>query len=228
MFNTSQPSSDSKIINQTKTKVPTIQWKFPYPPRWQLGPDRWCRHVSDLPPAPPPGTSSGSAFRLCSCSGPVSERGLWSIQQSPSETGTRAVLSVPAPTVEGGWIGQASEKASRGKKGTLCSSPTWQKIQSACTAHPPTLSQPLGWEEVSRHNYPLQISPLAPGREGPRLRGRAVIELEVILIITHLRHVQPFGARVKSISWARHIFETRGAVIQGASLLHIHTTFNRR
>lgn len=148
------------------------------------------------------------------------------MQHSPLETGTCAALSVPAPTAEGSWIGQVSEKASRGKKGPVCSSPTRQKIQSAQRRVPPHPLRALGTSRSQPPQLPGANIPLHRC-DGPSLRGRAVIELEVILIITHLRHMQPFEAWVKSISLALRICGMRKQW-SGGLLINIHTTFNQR
>lgn len=146
------------------------------------------------------------------------------MQHSPLETRTWAALSVPAPTAEGSWIGQVSEKASRGKKGPCAAHlPDKRFNQPALRTPHPLLA--LGTSRSQPPQLPVANIPLHQC-DGPSLRGRAMIELEVILIITHLRHMQPFGARVKSISLALHICGMRRQW-SGGLLLHIHTTFNQ-
>lgn len=146
--------------------------------------------------------------------------GLWSMQHSPLETWTWATLSVPAPAAVGGWIGQVSEKASRGKKGA-CAAHLPDKRFNHPTLHTLHPLRALGTSWSQPPQLPAANIP-SHRCDGLSLRGRAMIELEVILIITHLRHMQPFGARVKSISWARHICRTRGAVIRRTAATYSH------
>lgn len=151
--------------------------------------------------------------------------GLWSMQHSPLETRTWAALSVPAPTVEGSWIGQVSERASRGKKGPCAAHLTDKRFNQPALHTPhPLLALGTSWSQPPQlpgANIPLHRC------DGPSLRGRVMIELELILIITHLRHVHPFGgAGLKSISWPRHIYCMRGQWSRGL-MRDIQTTFNQ-
>lgn len=96
--------------------------------------------------------------------------GLWSMQHSPLETRTWAALSVPAPTVEGSWIGQVSEKASSGKKGPCAAHLTDKRFNQPALHTPhPLLALGTSWSQPPQlpgANIPLHRC------DGPSLRGR--------------------------------------------------------
>lgn len=140
--------------------------------------------------------------------------GLWSMQHSPSEIRTWAALSVPAPTIEGSWIGQVSEIASRGKRGPCAA----HLPDKRCNQPAPHCPHPLLALGTCRSQPPQLPGANIPLRwcDGPSLRGRPMIELDVILIITRLRHTQLFGG-VRKINFLGkpHLQDDR-LVIQSA------------
>lgn len=117
-------------------KVQPVLQKFLFP--LEVSPDRWWGHVKPFLCSP------HHLLLLPSISPLQLQRSsqwarLWSMQHSPLETRTWAALSVPAPTVEGSWIGQVSQKASRGKRDLVqLTYPTKDSISLHYI--PPTLS----------------------------------------------------------------------------------------
>lgn len=92
-------------------------------------------------------------------------------------------LSAPAPCVEGSWIGQVSEKVSRGRKNLVqLTYPTKDSISLHHATPHPLLAPGTSWSQPPQlpgKNIPLQRC------DGSSRRGWTVIELEVILITAH-------------------------------------------
>lgn len=92
-------------------------------------------------------------------------------------------LSAPAPCVEGSWIGQLSEKVSRGRKNLVqLTYPTKDSISLHCATPHPLLAPGTSWSQPPQlpgKNIPLQRC------DGSSQRGWTVIELEVVLITAH-------------------------------------------
>lgn len=92
-------------------------------------------------------------------------------------------LSAPAPCVEGSWIGQLSEKVSRGRKNLVqLTYPTKDSISLHCATPHPLLAPGTSWSQPPQlpgKNIPLQRC------DGSSRRGWTVIELEVVLITAH-------------------------------------------
>lgn len=93
-------------------------------------------------------------------------------------------LSAPAPCVEGSWIGQLSEKVSRGRKNLAqLTYPTKDSISLHRATPHPLLAPGTSWSQPPQlpgKNIPLQRC------DGSSRRGWTVIELEVVLITAHV------------------------------------------
>lgn len=165
------------------TEVPSVLWhslsivKVSLPTRWQFCPARWQGNVR-LPP-PPPSTLSSCPPLPAQLLG--SSQWSWTVIDavgSPRELDL-SWLSAPAPCVEGSWIGQVSEKVSRGGKNLVqLTYPTKDSISLHCATTHPLLAPGTSWSQPPQlpgKNIPLQRC------DGSR-RGWTVIELEGVLI----------------------------------------------
>lgn len=102
--------------------------------------------------------SSSSAYRLCSCSGPVSELDCDRCSVVPQRLGPEQCCQSQHPLLRGAeW--DKCQKTPPGRKGDLVQL-TYPTKDSITLYHIPfTLSEPLGRARFSHHNYPVQISP---------------------------------------------------------------------
>lgn len=101
--------------------------------------------MSNLSPAPPIIYSSCPAYHLCSCSSPVSELDCDRCSTVPQRLGPEQRCQSQHPLLRGAEQDKCQKKPPGGKE-TLCSSPTQQKIQSACTTYPPPSPSP--WDKL--------------------------------------------------------------------------------
>ncbi len=112
------------------------------------------RPLSSSPSSPPPAQYIASAAVAVQS---VS----WTVIDAAQSLRDQDLSSAVSPSTHcwGGLNRTSVRKSLQGEKGTLCSSPTRQKIQSACTAYPPFSPSP--WDElksattITRCKYPL-------------------------------------------------------------------------
>lgn len=153
------------------------------------------------------------------------------MRHSSSETGTWAALSVPAPTVEGSWIGQVSEKVSRGKQGPCAAHLADKRFNQPVPRTPACLFPALGTSRIqppqlpgaSNPSYPLETVRCAQSeRQGRDWAGSH------FNYYTFKTHAAVWGAWVKSISGPHLVCGMRGRRSAGLGELRTHATSVQR
>lgn len=202
-------------------KVQPVLQKFLFP--LEDSPDRWWGHVKPFPCSPP--SSTPPAQHITSAAAAVQSVSSTVIDAAQSLRDQDLSSAVSPSTHRWGELNRTSvRKSLQGEKGP-CAAHLPDKRFNQPALHPPHPLLALGtsWSQPPQlpgANIPLRRC------DGPSLRDRAMIELELILINTHLRHMQPFGAWVKSISRPCHIYGMRGYWSRGLRR-DIHTIFSQ-
>lgn len=143
------------------------------------------------------------------------------MQRSPSATRTWAALSVPAPTVEGGWIGQVSEKASRGKKGPCAAHLPDKRFNQPALRTPHHLlalwDKPKSATTITRCKYPLALVWRAESeRQGLDWAG------SYFNYYTFKTHAAFWGVGEINFSGAPHLRDEEAVIQRAAAATHSH------